>query len=212
MPRTSSFLLFSRSVVSDSLWPLELQCTRLLCPPLFPRKKVKRESHSVLSNSLWSHGVYSPRNSPGLNTGVGSLSLLQGIFPTQESKPSLPHYRRILYQLSHSGSPPSPRHCSNSCPNSYLFTWILKAVPKPRPLKAQTRDRHVTKPAGGRGSSSLGSLQSFPHPQPELRLGASLRGWLDQWLCLGAGNWQVSQGRKAETADGGSQCGELGIL
>ena len=35
------------------------------------------------------------------NPGVGSLSLLQGIFPTQGSKPGLPHCRQILYQLSH---------------------------------------------------------------------------------------------------------------
>ena len=41
------------------------------------------ESHSVMSDSLPSHGLYSPWNSPGQNTGVGSLSLLQGIFPTQ---------------------------------------------------------------------------------------------------------------------------------
>ena len=51
------------------------------------------------------HGLYSPWNSPGQNTGVGSLSLLQGIFPTQGSNPGLPHCRRILYQLSHKGSP-----------------------------------------------------------------------------------------------------------
>ena len=49
--------------------------------------------------------LYSPWNSPGQNTGVGSLSLLQGIFPTQRSKPGLPHYRQILYQLNHQGSP-----------------------------------------------------------------------------------------------------------
>ena len=36
---------------------------------------------------------------------MGSLSLLQGIFPTQGSNPGLPHCRRILYQLSHKGSP-----------------------------------------------------------------------------------------------------------
>ena len=45
----------------------------------------------------------SPWNSPGQNTGVGSLSLLQGILPTQGSKPGLPHCRQILYQLSHKG-------------------------------------------------------------------------------------------------------------
>ena len=40
----------------------------------------------------------------GQNTGVGSLSLLQGIFPTQGSNPGLPHCGQILYQLSHKGS------------------------------------------------------------------------------------------------------------
>ena len=49
--------------------------------------------------------TYGPWNSPGQNTGVGSLSLLQGIFPTQGSNPGLPHCRWSLYQLSHKGSP-----------------------------------------------------------------------------------------------------------
>ena len=49
--------------------------------------------------------LYSPWNSLGQNTGVGSLSLLQGIFPTQGWNPCLPHCRPILYQLSHKGSP-----------------------------------------------------------------------------------------------------------
>ena len=44
-------------------------------------------------------------NSPGQNTGMGSLSLIQGIFPTQGSNPGLPHCSWILYQLSHKGSP-----------------------------------------------------------------------------------------------------------
>ena len=48
-------------------------------------------------NSAW--------NSPGQNTGVVSLSLLQGIFPTQGSNPGLPHCRRTLYHMSHQGSP-----------------------------------------------------------------------------------------------------------
>ena len=54
-----------------------------------------------MSDSLWPHGLHSPWNSPGQNTGVGSLSLLQGIFPTQGSNPGLVHCRQILYQLSH---------------------------------------------------------------------------------------------------------------
>ena len=43
--------------------------------------------------------------SPVQNTGMGSLSLLQGIFPIQGSNPGLPHCRRILYQLRHKGGP-----------------------------------------------------------------------------------------------------------
>ena len=58
-----------------------------------------------MSNSLWPHGLYSPWNSPGQNTGVGSLSLLQGIFPIQGSSPGLPHCKQILHQLSYQESP-----------------------------------------------------------------------------------------------------------
>ena len=39
------------------------------------------------------------------NTGLGSLSLLQEILPTQRSNPGLLYYRQILYQLNHKGSP-----------------------------------------------------------------------------------------------------------
>ena len=46
---------------------------------------------------------YSPWNFPGQNTGVGSLSLLQGIFPTQGLNLGLQYCRQILYQLSHKG-------------------------------------------------------------------------------------------------------------
>ena len=61
--------------------------------------------NKVNVNSLQPNELYSPWNSPGQNIGVGSLSLLQGIFPTQGSNPGLPHCRWVLYQLSHKGSP-----------------------------------------------------------------------------------------------------------
>ena len=51
-------------------------------------------------------------DSPGKNTGVGCHALLQGIFPTQGSKPVLPHCRKILYHLSHQGSPCRLGPCS----------------------------------------------------------------------------------------------------
>ena len=60
---------------------------------------MKCESHSAESSSLQPHGLYNPWNSLGQNTGVGRLSLLQGIFPGTD--PGLPHCRQILYQMSH---------------------------------------------------------------------------------------------------------------
>ena len=59
------------------------------------------ESHSVMSNSLRPHLT----SLQSMDTGVGSLFFLQGIFPTQGSNPGLLHCRWILYQLSHQGSP-----------------------------------------------------------------------------------------------------------
>ena len=72
-----SHLLFSLSVVSDSLWPHGLQHVRLLWP--------------------W--------DSPGKNTGVGCHFLLQGIFQAQRSNLRVLHCRQILYHLSHKESP-----------------------------------------------------------------------------------------------------------
>ena len=81
------------------------------------------------------------------NTGVGSLSLLQRIFPTQGLNPGLPHCRRILYQLSHKGSPrilewiaypfsrgsSRPRNWTRvSCIAGGFFTsWATREVPSP---------------------------------------------------------------------------------
>ena len=67
--------------------------------------KSESESHSVGSDSLWPHGPYSPWNFPGQNTGVSSLSLLQGIFPIQGSNPGFLYSWWILCQLSHKGRP-----------------------------------------------------------------------------------------------------------
>ena len=58
-----------------------------------------------MSYCLQPHGLYIRWNSPGQNTGVGSLSLLQEIFPTQGWNSGLSHCRWILYQLNHKGSP-----------------------------------------------------------------------------------------------------------
>ena len=80
------------------------------CPSRHPPLGGESESHSGVSDSLRPHRLYCPCNSPGQNTRVGSLSLLQRIFPTQESTRGLLHCKRILYQLSYQGpffsSPP----------------------------------------------------------------------------------------------------------
>ena len=73
---------------------------------------IESESYSVVLDSLRPGGLYSPWNSLGQNTGVGSLSLLQGIFPTQGSNPGLLHCRQILYQLSHKG-------------NLWMLEWVV---------------------------------------------------------------------------------------
>ena len=77
---------------------------RVLNPYILEIRK-KSENHSVESDSLQPHGLYSPWNSPGQNTGVHNHSFLQGIFPTQGSNPGLLHCKWILYQLSYQVSP-----------------------------------------------------------------------------------------------------------
>ena len=76
------------------------------------------ESCPVVSDSLLPQGLHSPWNSPGQNTGVGSVFLLQGVFPTQGLNPGLLHCRQILYQLSHKGSP-------YICISTYKYTNYL---------------------------------------------------------------------------------------
>ena len=99
------FLSYPRLTIILSHWSLHdtqysCQCFWVFACPILPR-----ERRWVMSNSLWPHGLYSLWNSPGQNTGVGSLSFLQGIFRIQRSNPGLPHCREILYHLSYQGSP-----------------------------------------------------------------------------------------------------------
>ena len=139
----------------------------------------KRESLSVMSNSLWPHGLISPWNSPGQsrlpfpspgnlpnpgieprsptlqedslpaepqgkpkNTGVGSLSLLQGIFLTQESNWGLLHCRWILYQLSYQGYFPLRSGTKHSWPSLNIVLEVLDwAIRQGREVK----DIHITK-------------------------------------------------------------------
>ena len=120
---------------------LNLNLTQIL--PLIQESSLKRKCNYVLSAWNWSRSVVPDSlQPPGQNTGMGSLSLLQGIFPTQGSNPGLPHCRQILYQLSHQGSPrrlewvayPSTRGSSRprnrtrvSCIAGRFFTsWAIR--------------------------------------------------------------------------------------
>ena len=118
MPTLCNYSLLSSSVngilqarILAAAAAKSLQSCPTLCDPIDgspPGSAIpgilQSESHSVMSDSLGTHGLYSSWNSPGQNTGVGSLSLLQHIFPTQGSNPGLPYCKQILYQLSHKGS------------------------------------------------------------------------------------------------------------
>ena len=82
-----------------------------------------------MSNSLQPHGLYSTWNSSGQN----SLSLLQGIFPTQGLNSGLSHCRQILYQLSHKGSPPRSK--------CLLISWLQSlstVILEPKKIKSIT--------------------------------------------------------------------------
>ena len=90
------------------------------------------ERSLVVSTTLRPHGLYSPWNFPSQNTGVGSLSLLEGIFPTQGLNSGLLHCRQILYQLSHKGSPSANEKIIIlynkvfGLTNPFIIIWLLK--------------------------------------------------------------------------------------
>ena len=112
-----------------------------------PLPHPESERRSVVSNSLQPHGLYSPWNSPGQNTGVGSLSLLHGIFPAQGSNPGLPHCGQILYQPSHQESPRmlewvvNPFSCRSSWPRRILYQLSYQRRPLQHPTRSNSRSR-----------------------------------------------------------------------
>ena len=96
----SYFLISPCPIASKKWW-----CTSLKFKSSTSSEVMRSASCSVASDSLQPHGWYSPWGSPGQNTGVGSVSLLQWIPPIQGSNPGLLHCRRIPYHLSHQGNP-----------------------------------------------------------------------------------------------------------
>ena len=92
---------------------IQAACFHRLCPWLlcYTAYYCESESRSAVSEFLWPHGLYSPWNSPGQNTAVGSPSVLQWIFPSQESNWGFLHCGWILYQLSY----PRMHEWTNEC-------------------------------------------------------------------------------------------------
>ena len=96
-------------IVKGFLLGCDISFSHPLLLNIYPRVRVSG-SHSIVSSFLQAHGLQPTRllcpwNFPDKNTGVGSYSLLQGIFLTQGSNLSPLHCRQILYHLSCLGSP-----------------------------------------------------------------------------------------------------------
>ena len=142
--RFSSLWSESHSVVSDSLQPHDYTIHGILQARilewiafLFSRGSsqlgIEPRSPTWQANSLQAEPQGKPKN-----TGVGSLLLLQGIFPIQKSNWGLLHFRQILYQLSYQGSlysivPPSLLSALcllSSCSFILLYIFHLKALHK----------------------------------------------------------------------------------
>ena len=154
MKRQKCLFVISVCTPDSALLPLALRPSNLLC---FHHRCWKESCFSLLSADSWNKkdtfpipgslkvkvaqwcltlcdptDSYSSWSSPGQNIGVGSLCLLQGIFPTQGSNLGLPHCSQILYQLSHKASCPqgnSPvtviiAHCIHSFIPELIHTLI----------------------------------------------------------------------------------------
>ena len=99
-------------------WAIEFACIYLNGPSKMKVKVI--QSCPTLCDPI----PYSPWNSRGQNTEVGSLSLLQVIFITQGSNPCLPHCSWILYQLNHKGSPKR----NMAVPGSFNFLLYMRST------------------------------------------------------------------------------------
>ena len=90
------------------------------------RRSKWSENRSVMSNSLWPHGLYNPWNSPSQNTWVGSCSLLQGIFTIPGIKPGSPAWQANSLPAELQGSPCKRRSCrySHKRPSYNDSRWL----------------------------------------------------------------------------------------
>ena len=120
------FVFLVRGFLLVRSWVKVTQLCPTLCDPM------DYTVHGILQARILEWVAFpSPRDfpNPGIlsepqgkpkNTGVGSLSLFQWIFPTQESNWGLLHCKQILYQLSYQGIPGwsgQPRLGRSGCHN-----------------------------------------------------------------------------------------------
>ena len=155
------------------------------------KKKKMKVAQSCLT--LQPHGLCSPWNSLGQNTGEDSLSLLQGIFPNQGLNPGLPHCRWILYQLSHKGSPlewvayafssrySQPRNRTRvSCIAGRFFTsWAHKGSPRILEWVAYPFSSRYSQPRNRTGVSCI--------------VGVFFTNWTIRGYCLILWHWSKLQ-------------------
>ena len=133
-------------------------CHNIICWLAIPSWKLL--SRVWLFATPWA----SPWNSPGQKTGVDSLSLLQGIFPTQGLNSGLLHYRQILYQLNHKGSPKKGTlwlHCPGKEPRAP--TWQARILPLTHPLqyKIKILEKYSVMAYMGRESIKSGHMYVY---------------------------------------------------
>ena len=120
----------------------------------------------------------------GQNSGVGSLSLLQGIFPTQRSNPGLQHCRQILYHLSHQGIPWTleclvyPFSRRSSQPRNQTGSPALTVDSLPAELSGKPQSKSVSRSV----------VSDFLHPMDCSPPGPSVRGILQarilEWVAI----------------------------
>ena len=160
--------VFSCSVVSNTWQPHGLQPARLLYPWEFSRQEywsglpfpsprdlpnpgIEHRSPTMQADSLLSEPLGKLKN-----TGMGSLSLLQGIFPAQESNQDLLHCRQILYQLSYQGIPV----CFLLLPNNIPLYVCISSVQ----LLSHVRLFATPWTAAHQASLSITNCWSLPKP------------------------------------------------
>ena len=137
---------------------------------------ISRGSSKPRSSALQVDSLPAKPQGKPKNTGVGSLSLLQGIFLTQESNQGFLHYRQILYQLSFHRSPWN-QHNSNTIQVQYSLYSTVSAI-STVPGSGISKDKNVVSQA-----RLCVSLTSIPVDHGKSKRVSEKHLFLLYWLC-----------------------------